>query len=252
MTRYTDYDPFAWVYNKHWGNTFTVLGLQVMEALMLPHLPAQANILDLCCGTGQLARVLTERGYLVTGLDSSEAMIHYARVNAPNVEFIIDDARYFKLPAIYHGVVSAFDSLNHIMSLGELTAVFCNVFAVLQEGGLFLFDLNMEEGFLMWDDNFGIVENDHVCVVKTSYNPVERIARFDATFFREDNGWQRSDFNLTQTCYSEPEVRSALEAAGFIKINAFAHNEEWVLAELTRDAGRAFFTCQKPSGAKPR
>ena len=252
MNRYADYDPFAWIYNKHWGNTFTALGLQVMEALMLPHLPAQANILDLCCGTGQLSRALTKGGYRVTGLDSSEAMIGYSRENAPGVEFVLDDARSFQLPAIYHGVVSAFDSLNHIMNLEELTAVFRNVYACLQEKGLFLFDLNMEEGFHTWDNNFGIVEDDHVCIVKTSYDPVERTARFDATVFRDEDGWQRSDFTLLQACYSEQEVRSALEVAGFIGIRAFAHNEEWGLAEMTKDAGRAFFIGQKPTAVRTR
>ena len=252
MTTYSDYDPFARIYNKHWGNTFKVLGLQVMEALLLPNLPAQADILDLCCGTGQLAQALVERGYRVTGLDGSPEMIRYAQENAPGAEFIVDDARSFKLPSVYHGVISAFDSLNHIMNLEDLTSVFANVFSVLQEGGLFLFDLNMEEGYkVTWDDNFGMVEEDHVCVVQTHYDTMERIARFDTTIFYLQGEWQRSDVILTQRCYTETEVRSTLESAGFTRINAYAHDEEWGLAELTEDAGRAFFICQKPSGKTP-
>lgn len=248
MNRYSGYDRFAWIYNKHWGNTFTATGLQVMEALLLPHIPAGASILDLCCGTGQLAQALTKRGYRVTGLDVSEEMIRFARENAPGAEFIVDNACSFKLPAIYHAVVSAFDSLNHIMSLEELTSVFGNVFTALQAGGRFLFDLNTEEGLQMWDDNFGIVEEDHVCVVQTHYVPLERMAQFEATIFYLQDEWQRADVRLTQKCYSEVEVKSALETAGFTGINAYAYNEEWALAELTEDAGRAFFTCQKPPG----
>ncbi len=147
MTRYSDYDPFAWVYNKHWGESFTHLALDVMEKLVLPYLPAKARILDLCCGTGQLAQRLIAHGYQVTGLDGSGEMLRFARENAPAAEFIMDDARSFKVPAVYHAVVSTFDSLNHIMSLKELTSVFHNVYAALQEGGFFFFDLNMEEGY---------------------------------------------------------------------------------------------------------
>ncbi len=99
--------------------------------------------------------------------------------------------------------------------------------------------------------NFGIVEEDHVCVVQTHYDTMERIARFDTTIFYLQGEWQRSDVILTQRCYTETEVRSTLESAGFTRINAYAHDEEWGLAELTEDAGRAFFICQKPSGKTP-
>ncbi|UCH43544.1 MAG: class I SAM-dependent methyltransferase [Dehalococcoidales bacterium] len=252
VNRYTDYDRFARVYNQHWGNTFTALGLQVMEILLLPHLPAKASILDLCCGTGQLARVLTARGYRVTGIDGSEYMIRYAQENAPGVEFIVDDARSFQLSQTFHAVISTFDSLNHIMTLEDLTSVFNHVYPALQEGGRFLFDLNMEEGYkTMWGDNFDIVEDDQVCVIRTDYNPIERIALFKTTIFYLDKEWHRSDITLTQKYHSEVEVISALRSAGFIDINAYAHNDDWVLGELAPDSTRAFFVCQKPSGENP-
>ncbi len=247
MTRYSDYDRFAWVYNKHWGHSFTQLALPILEKLVLLYLPAKASILDLCCGTGQLAQTLIARGYRVTGLDGSEEMLRFARENAPAGEFIVDDARSFKLPNIYHAVVSTFDSLNHIMTLEELTSVFRNVYAALREGGLFLFDLNMEEGFkICWDDFFDIVEDDLVCIVRTSYRPEERIAQFNTTIFYLQEGWQRSDLMLVQKCYSETEVQSALEVAGFIEIHAYGYNEQWDLEELTGGAERAFFVCRKP------
>lgn len=246
MTRYSDYDCFAWVYNRHWGHNFTQPVLLMLDQLILPHLPSRARILDLCCGTGQLAQVLTGHGYQVTGLDGSEAMIGFARENAPAAEFIVDDARSFQLPAVYHTVISTFDSLNHIMTLAELTSVFHNVYAALRDGGRFLFDLNMEEGYeICRDDSFSIVEDDHVCIVRTSYHPEERIAQFDTTIFRLEEGWQRSDLTLTQKCYSEPEVRSALETAGFTEIHAYA----WGAEELTSEAERAFFVSRKPEAA---
>lgn len=246
MLTYSDYDLFAWIYNKHWGNNFTELALIALDKLVLPHLPARARILDLCCGTGQLAQTLMARGYRITGLDGSREMLRFARENAPGGEFIQDDARSFKLPAVYHAIVSTFDSLNHIMTLEDLTAVFRNVYAALRKGGLFLFDLNMEEGYkVTWNDNFGIVEDDHVCVVRSSYQTGERTARFDATIFRWQGNWERSDVTLLQRCYSEAEVRSALEAAGFSKIRAYACDLYLNLQDLTKESERAFFLCQK-------
>ncbi len=58
VTRYSDYDSFAWVSNKHWGPLLIDQLLPVLERLILRHLPAKARILDLCCGTGLLAQVI--------------------------------------------------------------------------------------------------------------------------------------------------------------------------------------------------
>jgi len=73
--RYAEYDPFAWIYNRHWGPVAIQRFLPIVEKLVLPHLPTGAHILDLCCGTGQLSHALAERGYQVTGIDGSENMI---------------------------------------------------------------------------------------------------------------------------------------------------------------------------------
>ncbi len=247
MSRYSDYDSFARVYNKHWGSNFIPLVLPILENHLLKQLPANARILDLCCGTGQLARLLADRGYRITGIDGSEEMLRFARENAPEVEFIIADARSFKLGNSYHAVISTFDSLNHILSLEELTTVFKNVYNSLREGGLFLFDLNMAAGFRKdWHDEFSIVEEDNVCILRSRYNPDEKLARFMATIFYRDDGWQRSDLTLIQRCYSEEEVLSALEKAGFTGTNSYACDVLKGLIELTEDAERAFFICKKP------
>jgi len=246
-TRYSGYDCFAWVYNKHWGDKFIPLVMPILEKFVLQYLPDGARILDLCCGAGQLAQVLVARGYRVTGIDSSEEMLHFARENAPSARFIPADARSFKLTGAQHAVLSTFDSLNHIMTLEDLLSVFRHVYAVLRKGGLFLFDLNMEAGYrVCWEDNYGIVEDDHACVVRMSYHPDERTACFDATIFRLQDGWQRSDVVLMQKCYSDAEVKSALEAAGFNDIRACTYDELWNPAELTVEAERAFFICRKP------
>ena len=251
MTTYSDYDPFAWVYNKHWGNSFTAYALAVIDKLVLPNLPTSGRILDLCCGTGQLTGILSERGYRVTGIDGSREMLRFARENAPDVEFIQDDARSFKMPAIYHAVISVFDSLNHVMTVEELTSVFHNVYASLRENGLFLFDLNMEEGYrVTWNDNFGIVEDDLVCVIHSGYRPEKRTAQFDATIFRYEEHWYRTDVTLLQKYHSAPEVRSALEVAGFTGIHTYAYDELKGLVELTAKSERAFFICQKPVKVK--
>jgi len=249
MRHFSDYDRFAWAYNRHWSY-FDRQVLPILDRLVLKGLPPGAHVLDLCCGTGQLARALTDRGYQVTGLDGSEEMIRFARENAPEADFVVDDARSFSSAGAYHAAVSTFDSLNHVMTLEELASVFCNVNAALHEGGLFLFDLNTEEGFkAKWHGGFDIVEDDCVCVVRCSYCPETRVAQFDATVFRLDGAWQRSDVTLRQTWYSLAEVSSALEGAGFTGIRPYALDEREELTGSTDGAQRLFFLCRKPLAA---
>jgi len=247
MNRFTDYDPFAWVYNEHWGHMFTDRVVPVLDELVLHALAPDARLLDVCCGTGQLAQILTARDYRVTGVDGSEDMLRYARQNAPDAEFMLADARTFSLPPVFDGVVSVFDSLNHVLSLTELTFVFTNVHAALKEGGVLVFDLNMEEGFRWrWRNSFSLVEDDHVCVMQLLYRPQENVHTSNVTLFRlEDGRWQRSDFSLTQKCYSEQQVQSALQTAGFADIEAYdAQGDLGMGGEI----GRSFFVARKSAG----
>lgn len=257
MARYTDYDALAWIYDRHWSH-FPADAMPVLESLVLANLRQGAHVLDLCCGTGQLARLLTDRGYRVTGVDGSASMLDFARRNAPEAELLLADARSFTLPSRVDAVLSTYDSLNHVMSLEELGAVFRNVSAVLRDGGQFVFDLNMEEKYgSRWTATTAIIEEDYVCIVQGSYATEQKLARFDATVFvRRDapspaalhsaegggDEWQRSDATIWERCYAELEVRTALGDAGFVEIEGFDWRRD---LEPTGEAGRTFFLCRK-------
>src|SRR5687767_3227187 len=102
---YSEYDRFAWFYDRYWGDEFSRPALALYNSLLYPHLPDHCRILDLCCGTGQIARGLTERGYRVTGIDGSESMLVFARRNAPSATFFQADARSFHLPERFKAVI---------------------------------------------------------------------------------------------------------------------------------------------------
>jgi SAM-dependent methyltransferase len=241
--RFSNYDEFARAYNRHWGPK-AGSRLPILHDLLLPRLPAHAAILDLCCGSGQLAHLLTMEGYGVTGLDGSEELLKCARHNAPQGVFVLADARSFTLPTRYDAAICMSDSLNHLLTVDELLAAFHNVFSVLREGGLFLFDLNMEHKYVTtWSGQFAMVEDDSVCVVRASYDPGTRIARFDATMFEKNHEWRRSDMALFQTWYPEPEVRSALQGVGF---GVLATRYSDPKADSVEDTDKVYFLCHKP------
>ena len=157
--RYTDYDTWAWLYNETMGPDYSRAQLKFLQRVLLPDLPPNAAILDLCCGTGQLIHPLIAAGYQVTGLDGSDGMLTYARQNAPQATYLLEDARRFHQPEQFDGVFSTSASLNHIMTPEDLTQVFSHVYEALRPGGLFVFDINHPAQMEKWWRN-QIVEGE--------------------------------------------------------------------------------------------
>lgn len=242
--RHSDYDPFSWFYERYWSREVPPQILTVIERLLLPRLPRGGRVLDLCCGTGYTSAELIRRGFEVTGLDSSKGMLRYARRNAPAARLIMADARSFRLPPVYDGVIATFDSLNHVMTLAELAHVFRRVYHALAPSGLFLFDMNMEKGFLLhWVEHFSIVETGDVCVLRGGYDRERKIGRYDITMFRLTGGkWRRTQTTLRERCYTAKEIRGALRQAGFREVSAYDAEKEMGLAE---HVGRTFFLARK-------
>ncbi len=242
---YRDYDSLAWFYNRYWGGQYHSRVMPILDELLLSHLPPEARVLDLCCGAGHLTQILSGRGFRMTGIDGSEEMLRYARENVPGGQFIAADARTYSMPPVFHAVVSTFESLNHISSIGDLMMVFQNTYAVLAEGGKFVFDLIMEDGYLsQWSKSSAIVQEDNACVIRGSYNPSVKIGRTDITMFRLEGVWRRSDVTLLQRCYSEGEVLSALELTGFRNAGAYYAGRDFQMEE-SLGSGRAFFLAGK-------
>ncbi len=244
---YSEYDRFAWFYNRHWGDEFSRPVLEIFEFILFPHLEPGARILDLCCGTGQLAAGLLERGYSVTGIDGSQAMLDLAGANASAAELMRADARSFRVAERFSAVVSTFDSLNHILTLEELGDVFRHVRLALKGGGIFVFDLNTEDEFESGNRQamFDIVEDDHACVVRSRYDPATRMKYYDVTMFAlEGDDWRRGDLTLVQRYYSASDVVAGLGSAGFERISAHDAQREF---GLSISEGRAFFVAYRAS-----
>lgn len=240
----SSYDAFSWFYERYWCEEVPPAIFTVIERLLLPRLQGRSSILDLCCGTGYTTARLERLGYSVTGLDASEQMLRRARRHAPHSRFLLADARTFELREAFDAAVSTFDSLNHLMTHEELEAAMGCVYRSLAPGGLFLFDMNMEKGFLNhWADHFSIVEKEGACILRGDYDREEKIGRYDITMFRRSGGrWRRSDTVITERCYSMKEIKAALRQAGFAEPSIFDAERDMGLEDHT---GRRFFLARR-------
>lgn len=242
---HANYDTFATMYNELWGPHFSNSALSSLKRLLLKNLPEGSSILDLGCGTGQVAQKLLAKGYKVTGIDSSEGMLFYARQNAPDGKFIVGDARFFDFPPTFNSVISTSASLNHVLNFEELIRVFQNVYSALLENGIFMFDLNHEEWYESLGDALvgGDVKDEYAWASRLTYQPTEKISKYQNTIFQLIEGtWQRLDTTWLAKGYSIPEVKSALEKVGFTQIDVY--NAERDL-ELKGESGNFYFVCRK-------
>ncbi|AFZ60771.1 class I SAM-dependent methyltransferase [Anabaena sp. PCC 7938] len=280
--RYTDYDPWAWLYNESEAHLASRRLLPKLEQLVLSHLPVGGQILDLCCGTGQLTNLLILKGYQVTGLDGSEKMLHYAQKNAPNAKFLLGDARSFELPNTFDAVICTDSALNHIMSLEELKSVFRNVYAAMKENTRFFFDLGLENRYRNIVFNDGELQQNYAWSVGETYNAEAKTGTFTITIFQPNNGqsskkyqqidlilkqikravynnllrylkpstllqlldrdWEHSAITFSVKPYSQAEIKSALSEVGFTNVNAYNHQLGLATA---KDNKLAYFVAHK-------
>ncbi|MDF5718171.1 MAG: methyltransferase domain-containing protein [Rhizonema sp. NSF051] len=225
-TNYNKFDePFARIYNENLGPSYNKIALPTLEKLLLPYIPEGANILDLCCGTGQLSQWLLNQGYQVTGMDRSQRMLEYARQNAPNCKLILGDVRFFELPPTFHAVSSMGLGFNHIWNLEELTDTFQNVYNALHSNGVFIFDLRLENAYssTIKDRLLGDVKDDYAWAMKNIYYPESKECRVFVTTFqlKERNCWKRLDTTFSVFGYSRAEVLLSLEKVGFSEVSFY-------------------------------
>jgi SAM-dependent methyltransferase len=101
-----------------------------------------SRILDLGCGTGRHAFEFARRGFDVTGVDFSEAMLTRAREHGPAgaIDLIQGDARTYRGAAPFDAVLMNFNVLGYMSSNEDFTAALATARANLRQGGIFVAD----------------------------------------------------------------------------------------------------------------
>lgn len=136
------FDSVAADYDGALGNNALVqkMRAQVMQTIERTF-PRGARLLDLGCGTGIDAAYLAERGYAITALDSSPAMVERSRerlqragLNALAIHLGIHELACLDTD-VYDGAYSNFGALN---CLPDLRAVSDALAAKLKPGGILI------------------------------------------------------------------------------------------------------------------
>jgi SAM-dependent methyltransferase len=108
---------------------------QALIDLLAPQ--AAEQVLDLGCGTGDIAAAMSERGAHVVGVDASPAMIARARERFPGQDYRVADAAELPFDAEFDAVYS--HAVLHWVTRAEDAA--CGIARALKPGGRFVAEL---------------------------------------------------------------------------------------------------------------
>ncbi len=101
-------------------------------------LPRGASIFDIGCGSGEpIARHLIERGFALTGIDSSSSLIALCRQRFPDHEWLVGDMRELALGRRFDGIL-AWHSFFHL-NFDDQRAMFPRFAAHAAPGAVLMF-----------------------------------------------------------------------------------------------------------------
>ncbi len=95
------------------------------------------SILDVGCGTGDLAHDISKSGATVTGIDAAQSMIEAAKEKYPDIHFSVQDGEQFSFDSQFHAVFS--NAAIHWMKNQQ--KVVQNCYDVLLPSGRFVAEL---------------------------------------------------------------------------------------------------------------
>jgi SAM-dependent methyltransferase len=217
------------------------------------------HILDLACGTGQLAVYFLDHGYRVVGVDLSPAMLIHARENAGdyvaqgkarfveadvadfNPEDVRADDRKFGL------AVSTFDALNHLPDFIALEDCLQTTYDVLAEDGWFVFDLNTRFGLRRWA-GINIQEDEDLVLITRGVVVEEENRAYTqiSGFLQQENGlYKRFNEVAYNTIFDLSDVRDTLEDIGFSRVHFSRGDALEEPLSNPEDYGRVFVVARK-------
>ena len=97
------------------------------------------TVFEMGCGTGKHAKLLTNKGYEMFGIDLSASMLEQAK--ALGIDCEQGDVRTFRAGRMFDAVISLFHVASYQTNDEDINNYFKTAAAHLNEGGKFIFDV---------------------------------------------------------------------------------------------------------------
>ena len=209
--------------------------IDFVHKLLDKNATSSAAVLSIACGTGTVLESITKANLRV-GVDISTEMIDIAKTKIPEGQFVVADMRNFSLNNNFDVVLCLYDSINHLINFADWQLTFNNVYKHLNDGGIFIFDVNTIERLdekvrePVW---FKKIDGDFM-FAKVSKSSDSYTWAFHY-FEKVNNLYKLNKTEIPETAYEVDKIEAEL--------GKIFSQVETVTAELLD--GRVFFVCKK-------
>jgi len=230
MDQLKPYQFLSQIYDYMEGDRFSVKMVQYAFDLLRRVKYHPKTVLDLCCGTGTAAIMMSEFGLEVQGLDGSKDMLKAARKKIRERGYkiklhrqILPDIEIPNMRGKFDLVTCFYDSLNYLLLKNDLYRTFRKVHQLLTPGGYFIFDMNTPWGLEnIWTVGYARQTDDMAWFWKGDYTPAKKSAALRTTMFvRKGKSWKRYDEIHVERGHENDDLENMLKRAGFEVVNLF-------------------------------
>jgi len=208
--------------------------------------PEGGAVLDLCCGQARHAVELAKLGYRVTGLDLNEFLLDRAREAAAeagvDLTLVQGDMREIPFDGQFDAVVNLFTAFGYFEDNAQNQRVLDGVARSLKPGGTFLLDQsNLLRAVCEYQPRVWHKYEDGTMLIENRiFDPHTLRFTTHATYIKPDGG--RAERTNAIRCYTCPELRHMLEAAGLGIIAVFG---DFDARELSHESKRLIVLSQR-------
>lgn len=179
-------------------------------------------LLDLCCGTGTLTRIMAERGYELIGVDASVDMLMQARSKSAGLStpplLLCQRAEELDLYGTVDAAYCSLDGMNYIPHR-SLPEVLRRLHLFIRPGGLFIFDIRPVQWLESLNGQAFVDETeDALCLWRAEFDASLPALRYGMNIFsRSGKLWRRNDEEHIEYAHSFESLKTLLTEAGFEK-----------------------------------
>ena len=255
MTDNTQFTALAEYYDRLNSADYKAYADYVCEMIKKYGVPEFPLTLELGCGTGSLTFELAERGLDMIGADISTEMLNVAMDRAydleKNILFLLQDMRSFELYGTVGTIVCALDGLNYLESEADILKTLKLVRNYLDNGGLFIFDVNTPWKFrnVFAKRDFFTEDGDGEVYLgwRSEWLEDEAACNFLLTLFikNEDGSYTKREEEQTERMWTAEQLRRCIAEAG-LDVVAVHKDLRQAPAEMCDGEEKWYFVCRKP------
>lgn len=233
------YQYLAEIYNHLMEDIDYKEWAEYLYDLISEYIDEDPNILELACGSCTLTKEMKNYFDHIIATDFSKEMLFESK---PSITRICCDMKSLPFKEKFDVIFSAFDSVNYLLSEEELVKMLKEVHTILEDEGIFTFDVSLEANSL---------NNVELLNRKGKFNSIEFVQKSE---YDKENKIHYNKFELLtkdgevikethkQKIYSLDQYYKAFEETGFFVMEAL---DSFSFEDLTSASERAQFVLKK-------